>query len=80
MIWYAKDKQNVKYRPLFREKEIGGTGGTSYTRLELADGTAGVSEDERTGRVDLPSTCRAATGQRPHLSRRPRRPHWLLPN
>ena len=37
IIWYAKDKEQVKYRQLFVNKGVGI--GTGYTWLELADGT-----------------------------------------
>ena len=34
VIWYAKDKSNVKYRPLFDFKTVGGAGATGYTFAE----------------------------------------------
>lgn len=37
VIWYAKDKNNLKFRPLFTDREIGE--GTGYSLLELGDGT-----------------------------------------
>jgi len=37
IIWYAKNKECIKYRQLFTTKEFGF--GTGYTWLELADGT-----------------------------------------
>ena len=36
LIWYAKNKENVKYRELFEEKSIGED--TGYTWIEFADG------------------------------------------
>jgi adenine-specific DNA-methyltransferase len=39
LLWYAKDRVSVKYRSLFREKEIGGAGASGYTFVENADGT-----------------------------------------
>lgn len=36
IVWYAKDKENIKYRQLFEEKPIGQ--GTGYTWVELPDG------------------------------------------
>ncbi len=38
LLWYAKDTERVKYRPLYREKSIGGEGGEMYTMVELPDG------------------------------------------
>ena len=37
IVWYAKDKTQVKYRQLFLEKRIGANSG--YTNVELADGS-----------------------------------------
>lgn len=38
LIWFAKDKNLVKYRQLFGEKEIGGAGGGEYGKVYLKDG------------------------------------------
>src|SRR5439155_10631123 len=38
LLWYAKDSDRVKYRPLYLTKEIGGAAATEYRYLELADG------------------------------------------
>ena len=46
LIWYAKDKENVKYRELFEEKPIGEN--TGYTWIEFPDGSRRkMSSDER---------------------------------
>ena len=37
IIWYAKDKENLKYRKLFVSKEYGGDGGDMYKYIELED-------------------------------------------
>jgi adenine-specific DNA-methyltransferase len=34
IVWYAKDRPSVKYRQLYREKEIGGVAGGQYTWVE----------------------------------------------
>ena len=39
IVWYAKNKPLMKFRPLFVPKEFGGDGGSAYTKIELADGT-----------------------------------------
>ena len=46
LIWYAKNKENVKYRELFEEKPIGEN--TGYTWIEFPDGSRRkMSSDER---------------------------------
>ena len=37
IIWYAKDKSNLKFRQLYKDREIGD--GTGYTLIELEDGS-----------------------------------------
>jgi adenine-specific DNA-methyltransferase len=39
LVWYARDKPGVKYRPLFLPKEFGEEGASQYQLLELPDGT-----------------------------------------
>ena len=39
VVWYAKSKNQIKYRQLFIPKEFGGEGGTAYKKIELKDGT-----------------------------------------
>ncbi|MHB8399576.1 MAG: site-specific DNA-methyltransferase, partial [Candidatus Limnocylindrales bacterium] len=38
LLWYARDKDLVKYRQLFRDKELEGAGGSAYSNVESADG------------------------------------------
>lgn len=38
LVWYARDLEVVKYRPLYRLKEYGGTGGGQYTWIERLNG------------------------------------------
>ena len=38
LLWYAKDREQVKYRQLYLEKKLGGRAGEAYTRLQLLDG------------------------------------------
>ncbi len=35
IVWYAKDRERVKYRQLFHEKALGGAGGGQYTWIEF---------------------------------------------
>jgi adenine-specific DNA-methyltransferase len=39
LLWYAKDRKQVKFRQLYLEKNIGGDGAGAYTWLRLADGS-----------------------------------------
>lgn len=59
VIWYAKDRDHVKYRQLFREKEQGGVGATAYTKIELPDGSRRpMTEEERNGFKPVPTDAR----------------------
>lgn len=49
IVWYAKNKPMMKFRPLFVSKEFGGDGGSAYTKIELADGSRmSISQYEKT--------------------------------
>ena len=39
ILWYAKDKGNLKFRSLFVKKVFGGEGSSAYKKIELEDGT-----------------------------------------
>ncbi|RJP68517.1 MAG: site-specific DNA-methyltransferase [Candidatus Abyssobacteria bacterium SURF_17] len=39
LIWYAKDRERVKYRQMYSEKERGEPGAARYDNVELPDGT-----------------------------------------
>ncbi|MDR4470410.1 MAG: site-specific DNA-methyltransferase [Nitrospira sp.] len=59
LLFYAKNKSQLKYRPLFLEKEPGGKGGSGYTRVELPDRSRRpMTPEERTGENPLPSGAR----------------------
>jgi len=50
LVWYARDREQVKYRPLYRTKTAGGEGAGAYGWVEEADGarrraTAGEMRD-----------------------------------
>jgi adenine-specific DNA-methyltransferase len=55
---YAKDRAAVKYRQLYRLKEIGGLGGNEYQYLETADGLVRRLTDEE---LSQPSTLPAGS-------------------
>jgi len=59
LLWFAKNKETVKYRQLFRNKEVGGAGGALYTQVELADGTRRVMSSEEMEAGVLPAGARA---------------------
>jgi adenine-specific DNA-methyltransferase len=39
LLWYAKDRSQIKYRQLYLEKELGEEGTKGYGHVELPDGT-----------------------------------------
>ena len=56
ILWYSRDKTQLKYNPLFRHKVRGQQGATGYTRVMLPDGSAAPAskfEDEN-GELQLP--------------------------
>jgi len=54
LLWYAKDRDEAKYRQLFDSKVYGSQGTTGYTATELQDGTIRpmTATERRAGRVD----------------------------
>ena len=38
IVWYAKDKSNLKFRLLYKDKVFDGEGASAYKRLQLEDG------------------------------------------
>ncbi len=38
-VWYARERDALRYRQLFDQKEVGGVGGEAYTHEEVEDGT-----------------------------------------
>ncbi len=56
LIWYGKDRGQLKYRQLFFEKNDLSTGDEAYKYLELQDGSRRqLSREEREGLVAIPS-------------------------
>jgi adenine-specific DNA-methyltransferase len=64
LLWYAKDRQRVKYRSLLFEKKVGGVGASGYTKVQLPDGSRRtLTEIERSNLRLLPPGSRVlATG------------------
>lgn len=55
LVWYAKSAKAVKYRPLYKEKSIGGEGATEYRTVRLADTQERPAlPQELTGEAELP--------------------------
>ena len=48
LVWFAKDKKKAKYRQLYLEKQIGGSGASAYNQVETAEGKVrSISKGER---------------------------------
>lgn len=59
LLWFAKDKPNAKYRPLYKPKEFGGDGADKYDQVELPDGIRrAMSRDEKEKPTILPKGSR----------------------
>ncbi|MGH9618339.1 MAG: site-specific DNA-methyltransferase, partial [Bryobacteraceae bacterium] len=41
LVWYARDREKIKYRPMYSDKELGAEGATKYTSAESSDGQRG---------------------------------------
>lgn len=62
LVWYAKEKDNIKYRQLFENKTFGS--GTSFTYVELADGERrSMTTEEKSNPKILPKGSRPFTMQ-----------------
>jgi len=61
IVWYAKDKENVKYRQLLSPKEFGE--GSMYTNVDLPDGTRrSMTQDEKRNPSNIPQGARPFRG------------------
>jgi len=59
LLWYAKDRKQVKYRQLYLEKELGVAGSANYDFVLLADGTSRrLTREEKEDTATLPSGSR----------------------
>ncbi len=61
LVWYARDRQQIKYRALYDIKTPGGSGGTDYIYLRTPSGVRPMTQDEMRGRVELPADSRVVT-------------------
>ena len=57
LVWYARNKEDMKYRQLYLRKEIGGTGATGYVYLESPDGSSfrTLTSSEKRDPASIPS-------------------------
>ena len=58
ILWYAKDKSNVKYRQLYGERAIGHVSSMRYDYIELPDGS-----ERRMTRLELTQETHAPEGE-----------------
>jgi adenine-specific DNA-methyltransferase len=62
VIWYAKNRETVRYAPLYQLKVPGEEGASKYTSVQLADGTRRpMLPDERSGEASVPNGARVFT-------------------
>ncbi len=38
LLWYARDHERTKFHPLYRTKEVGGSGASAYTKVRMPEG------------------------------------------
>ncbi len=71
LLFYAKNIEQLKYRQLFKDKELFSEGGLAYSHLELPNGTRrSISKEERENPLLIPKgsnpyTLGDLTSQRP---------------
>jgi adenine-specific DNA-methyltransferase len=59
LIWYAKDKERVKYRQVFVPRESKGEGLAPYSMMQLPDGSRrSLTKAEREGMQPIPAGAR----------------------
>jgi len=59
LLFYARNRDRLKYRQPLTLKQIGGVGGSAYKRVRLPDLTARpITADELSGRAAVPSDAR----------------------
>ena len=59
ILWYARDREQMKFRRLYLPKSLTGGGGDHYTQVELANGSVRpITEEERTGQRPVPTGAR----------------------
>ena len=62
LVWYAKDRQQTKFRKVLTEKQPGQDGASRFTKYELPDGTVGqATRLQLEGLEPLPTGARLFT-------------------
>ncbi|MEY9594818.1 adenine-specific DNA-methyltransferase [Bradyrhizobium yuanmingense] len=51
ILWYARDKEQVKYRQLYQLKVLDGVGGNAYTRIQSPTGLRRTATSEELGNL-----------------------------
>jgi adenine-specific DNA-methyltransferase len=54
ILWYAKSAKNMKYRPLYKNKQFGEDGAAEYTQVEVDGVKRPLNIDEKRGKAALP--------------------------
>ena len=66
LIWYARDRKMIKYRNMYKTKEVGEEGGTKYRNVELSSGeripSGSLNDNDRSGKVYRPSPMVSQSG------------------
>lgn len=65
IIWFAKNREKAKSRPLLSEKQVGEDGATKYTSAQLDDGTRLPASQVQSGEPHRLFTTSDLTSQRP---------------
>ena len=73
LVWYARDRTQMKYRGLFLDKVPGQSGATNYTNIEAEDGSTWrrMTRDERENPERVPQGWRIFTLDNPYGTRPP---------
>ncbi len=59
LLWYARDHERMKFRPLYNSRGFGDDGADAYSWLLMPDGgRRRMTPDERAGRASLPNGAR----------------------
>lgn len=59
IVWYARNKESAKYRPLLRDKNFGEEGSDKYDQVELPDGERrAMTKEEKANQNLLPKGSR----------------------
>jgi len=59
LLWYAKDREKVKFRRLFVQRDFEESAQTTYKKLELVDGSVrNMTAEELGPPIDIPSGAR----------------------